>query len=294
MKNKIFFSLLFFCSGLITAQELNCTVQVIADRIPQTNKQVFTTLKSSMTDFMNNTQFTSLPFSREERIECNLILIVDSYEDNIISGSLQVLSSRPIFNSTYTSQILNFKDNQVTFKYIEFEPLVYSENNFNGDLVGVLSFYANLIIGLDSDSFSKLSGSAQLQNANNFVVMAQQAGSVGWKSSEKTLNRYHLINDILSNSNVGFRETLYDYHRLGLDQMVDKPDESKQIVFNAISNLEKVHRIRPNAIPTRVFFDAKGDEIVSIFSAGPEFKKQQVIELLNKLYPFLSAKWNNI
>lgn len=294
MKNKIYLCFLFLCINLINAQELNCTVQINADRIPQTNKQVFTTLKSAMTDFMNNTQFTSLTFSREERIECNLILIVESYQENIITGSLQVLSSRPVYNSTYTTQVLNFKDNQVTFKYIEFEPLVYSENNFNGDLVGILSFYANLIIGLDNDTFSKLSGSPQLQKANNFVVLAQQGGSVGWKSSEKTLNRYHLINDILSNTNVGFRETLYDYHRLGLDQMIDNSQESKQALFNAISNLDKVHRVRPNALPTRIFFDAKGDEIVSIFSAGPEFKKQQVIELLNRLHPFLSAKWNKI
>lgn len=294
MKNKIFTFFLFICSHVILAQELNCTVQINSDKIPQTNKQVFTTLKSSITDFMNNTQFTSMQFSRDERIECNLVLIVDSYDNNVISGSLQVLSSRPVFNSNYNTQILNFKDNQTTFKYIEFEPLVYSDNNFNGDLVGILSFYANLIIGLDSDSFSKLSGTPYLQKANNFVVLAQQGGTTGWKASEKGLNRYQLINEILSNTNVAYRESLYDYHRLGLDQMVDKAVEAKQNLFKAISNLQKIHKIRPNAVPTRVFFDAKSDEIVSVFSGGPDFKKQEVVDLLNNIYPILVAKWNKI
>lgn len=294
MKNSIYFCFLFLFTNVIFAQELNCTVQIIADKVPQTNKQVFTTLKSAMTDFMNNTQFTPINFSREERIECNLILVVETFENNVISGSLQVLSTRPVYDSNYNTQILNFKDNQVTFRYIEFEPLTYSENNFNGDLVGIMSFYANLMIGLDSDSFEKLSGSQYLQKANNFVLLAQQSGSVGWKSSEKTINRYHLINDILSNQFVSYRESLYDYHRLGMDQMISKPAESKVAIYDAIAKLESNHRIRPNAIPTRVFFDTKGDEIVSIFSAGPEFKKQQVVDLLNKVYPFLSGKWNKI
>ena len=294
MKNKIYICFLFLFTQLISAQELNCKVDILTDKVPQTNKQVFNTLKSAITDFMNNTQFTALPFSRDERIECNLLLVVDSYENNVITGSLQVLSSRPVFNTTYTTQILNFKDNQVSFKYIEFEPLVYSENNFNGDLVGILSFYGNLIIGLDSDSFQKLSGSQYLQKANNFVLLAQSSGSKGWKSSEKTLNRFHLINDVLSNTNVAYRESLYDYNRLGLDQMIDNPTQSKKVIYNAISNIDKIHKVRPNAFPTRLFFDAKADEIVSVFSGGPEFKKQEVVELLNKLYPFLSAKWSKI
>lgn len=294
MKNSIYFCFLFLFTNVIFAQELNCTVQIIADKVPQTNKQVFTTLKSAMTDFMNNTQFTPINFSREERIECNLILVVETFENNVVTGTLQVLSTRPVYDSNYNTQILNFKDNQVTFRYIEFEPLTYSDNTFNGDLVGIMSFYANLMIGLDSDSFEKLSGSQYLQKANNFVLLAQQSGSVGWKSSEKTINRYHLINDILSNQFVSYREALYDYHRLGLDEMISKPAESKVAIYDAIAKLESNHRIRPNAIPTRVFFDTKGDEIVSIFSAGPEFKKQQVVDLLNKVYPFLSGKWNKI
>lgn len=294
MKDKLIFCFLFLFSNFVFSQELNCTVQINADKVPQSNKQVFTTLKSAMTDFMNNTQFSSLPFSKDERIECNLILIVESYDNNVITGSLQVLSTRPVYNTNYTTQVLNFKDNQLSFKYIEFEPLTYSENSFNGDLIGTLSFYANLIIGLDSDTFQKLSGTSYLQKANNFVVMAQQSGSKGWKSSEKTINRYHLINDILSNSFVSYREALYDYHRLGMDQMLNDPAASKDILYKSILKFENIHKIRPNAIPTRVFFDAKGDEIVSVFSSGPNFKKKDVIESLNKFYPYLSGKWNKI
>lgn len=294
MINKIccFFLLLF--SNAILAQELNCKVEVIADKVPQTNKQIFSTLKTAMSDFMNNTQFTSLQFSREERIDCNLIFVVEKIENNIITGSLQVMSSRPVFNSNYNTPILNFKDNQVSFKYIEFENLTYSENSFSGDLVGIMSFYSNLIIGLDSDSFAKFSGSNYLQRANNFVAMAQQSGSVGWKQSEKGINRYFLINDILSNSFAPYREALYDYHINGLDLMMNNPLEAKQGIASSISKFEEINKYRPNALPTRVFFDTKTDEIVSIFSGGPEFKKQPIVDVLNKVYPLFSGKWNRI
>jgi len=294
MKNKIYVFLLVMFSQFNFAQELNCKVEIITDKVAQTNKQIFTSLKSGMTDFMNNTQFTTLPFSREERIECSLILVVESIDNNLITGTLQILSSRPVFNSGYNTQVFNFKDNQVTFRYIEFEPLVYSENSFSGDLVGIMSFYANLLIGLDSDTFEKNSGTSSLQRANNFVNMAQQTGSAGWKSSEKGINRYYLINDILSNSFVAYRESLYNYHRNGLDMMMDDPLEAKKSIYNAIANLETIHKYRPNSIPARVFFDTKSDEIVSVFSAGPEFKKEQLVELLNKVYPFFNAKWNRI
>lgn len=294
MKNKIYCLFFVLYSSVIFAQELNCKVEINSEKVPQTNKQVFATLKSAMTDFMNNTQFTALPFSKEERIDCNLILIIDSYESNVISGSLQVSSSRPVYNSNYSTQVFNFKDNQLSFRYIEFEPLVYSENSFSGDLVGVMSFYANLMIGLDSDTFEKFSGTSSLQRANNFVNLAQQTGGIGWKSSEKGINRYYLINDILSNSLVAYREALYSYHRNGLDTMIANPAEAKTSIYNSLTKLENINKVRPNAIPTRVFFDSKSDEIVSIFSAGPEFKKQQVVELLNKMYPFFSAKWNRI
>jgi len=294
MKYKSYCFFIFLFSNVIFAQELNCKVEIVTNKVAQTNKQVFSSLKTGITDFMNNTQFTSTTFGREERIDCNLILVVDGFENNIISGSLQVLSSRPIYNATYTTQILNFKDNLVSFRYIEFEPLIYSENNFSGDLVAILSFYANLIIGLDNDSFMKLSGTNALQKANNIVNLAQQSGGIGWKSSEKGINRYFLINDIVSNSFVAYREAMYDYHRLGLDKMIDDPAAAKLAIYNAISKLDAIHKYRPNALPMRVFFDTKSDEIVSVFSGGPEFKKQQIIEVLNKIYPFYSGKWNRI
>lgn len=294
MINKICCFLILLISNSIFSQELNCRVEVIADKVPQTNKQIFVTLKSAMTDFMNNTQFTSTSYSREERIECNFVFVVQKYEDNVITGTLQVLSSRPVYNSTYSTPVLNFKDNQVSFKYIEFEPLTYSENSFSGDLVGVMSFYANLIIGLDNDTFSKLSGTNSLQKANNFVNMAQQSGGIGWKQSEKSINRYFLITDILSNSFVAYREAMYDYHMKGMDVMMNNPIDAKNAISAAISKFENVNSYRPNALPTRVFFDTKTDEIISVFSGGPEFKKQPLIDVLNKVYPLFSGKWNKI
>ncbi len=295
MLNKIvlFFVFLMGYSGV--AQELNANVVINSERIQQSNKQVFTTLQTSIRDFLNNTKFTNLNVKRNELIDCNLLLIVNDYDPNTnaFTGTLQIQSSRPVFNSGYSTTLFNFNDRNISFNYIEFEPLTYSENNIGSELVGLLSFYAHLMIGLDADSFALYGGSTNFQKATNVVSMMQQNGDKGWVMGDQN-NRYALINDILSNTYSSYREALYNYHIKGLDLMNSNPEEGKKGIADAINTLANIHKTKPNAFPTRIFFDAKADEIVQVFSAGPTYDKTQLVETLTRINSSNGIKWNRM
>ena len=280
-------------SGL--AQELNANVVVNADHIQQSNKQIFTTLQSSIRDFLNNTKFTSLNVNRNELIDCNVLLVITSYDPNTnaFSGSLQIQASRPVYNASYNTSLLNFNDRNVSFNYIEFEPLTYSENNISSKLVGLFGFYANFIIGLDADSFSLYGGTAYYQKATNIVSMMQQTEDKGWTMGDQN-NRYALVNDVLSNMYTPYREAMYEYHIKGLDVMSNDPAQAKSSVANAINILSGIHRSQPNALVTRIFFDAKSDEIVGVFAGGPTYDKTNLIETLTRINPTNGVKWNRM
>ncbi len=295
MLNKfvLFFVLLSSFSGF--SQELNANVMVNSERIQQSNKQVFTTLQNTMRDFLNNTKFTNLNVKRNELIDCNVMLVVTDYDPNAntFSGTLQIQSSRPIYNSSYGTSLLNFSDKNINFNYIEFEPLVYSESSIGSNLVGILSFYANIIIGLDADSFELYGGTPNYQKATNVVSMMQQTGDKGWVMGDQN-NRYALVNDLLSNNYAPYREALYQYHIKGLDVMSSDPNQGKAGVATAINTLANIHSVRPNALPTRIFFDAKSDEITKVFGAGPTYDTTKLIETLTRINSINGAKWNRM
>jgi len=277
------------------AQELNATVTVNSERIQQTNKQIFTTLQNSMRDFLNNNKFTSINVRRSEQIDCTVLLVVEEYDPNTnaFKGVLQVQSSRPVFNSGYSSPVFAYRDNHISFNYIEFEPLTYSENSIGSNLTGLLSFYAHLMIGLDADTFSLNGGTGNYQKASQVVSMMQGTGDKGWTMGEAN-NRYALANDLLSTMYSSYRQALYDYHIKGLDLMTSDPDQAKKGMADAINTLANVHKTRPNALATRIFFDAKSDEVVQVFSAGPNYDNAQLIETLTRINPLNGSKWNRM
>lgn len=295
MLNRIVFFIIFLVSFQLTAQELNATVTVNSQKIQQSNKQVFTNLQNGIRDFLNNNKFSNLVVSKNELIDCNVLLIVDKYDpnNNSVIGSLQIQSSRPIFGSSYNTTIFNFNDRNITFSYIDMEPLNYSESNISSNLVGILSFYAHLLIGLDQDSFALYGGTSNLQKASNVVSLMQAGGDKGWVMGDAS-NRYALISDILSNNFVNYRDALYNYHIKGLDAMEADQLKGKQEIANAINLLANINRTRPNALPMRIFFDAKADEIVKVFEAGPNYDVQELIETLTKISPMNGAKWNRM
>lgn len=289
--------LLLVCFSMqVSAQELNCTVRVNAERITDANQQVFRTLERSLTDFINNTRWTTRNFSRNEKIDCVMFINVSAFNANDFTATLQVQSSRPIFNSTYTSPVFNFLDKDFGFRYTEYENLQYNPNSFDSNLIAVVAYYANIIIGMDADTFAKGGGTPYYEAASSMANLAASSGGYkGWSQQDGgNQNRYFLINDILSNTFTPFRDALYEYHVGALDRMADNPKEGKEKVIEALKTLAKVNSTRPNAFLTRIFFDAKSDEVVQIFSGGPMVTVTDLITTLNRISPMNSSKWSNI
>ncbi len=293
MRNIVIFSFLLLF-GLTQAQELNCTVTFSTDQVGATNQQVFKTLKKSLTEFVNNTKWTEQTYKGAEKIECSFFFTITAYNADQFTGTLQVQASRPVYNSTYMSPILNINDKEINFNYIEFQNLTFNPNSFDSNLLSIMAFYANLIIGMDADTYALEGGSKSLESAQNIANLAQQSQIKGWSQSEKNQNRYFIITDMLSPTFVSFRKTMYEYHLKAMDKMVENPKEAKENIKSALKTLTEVSDSRPNSFLVRLFFDAKSDEIVSIYTDGPKIDVTEVINSLNRLSPTNSSKWGKI
>jgi len=287
---KIITFLLLLTFGLSQAQQLNCTVTVNSQKLSNANQQVFKTLEGSVSEFVNKTDWTGQSFKQNEKINCSMFITVLSNNADQFTATIQVQSSRPVFNSSYSSPVLNYNDKDFSFRYTEFENLIYNPTSFDSNLVSVLAFYSNIIIGMDADTFVLQSGNPNFEAAQNISNVAQQGGYKGWTQSDGNQNRYFLINDLLSPTFVDIRQTLFDYHT-GLDLMSQDLKASKEKIKGSLINLAKLNTSRPNAFLTRVFFDAKSDEIVSIFSGGPSITISDLVDNLNKISPLNSSKW---
>ena len=295
MMRNLFLLLVFLFTNVALSQELRATVAVNYEQVNNGNPQLFKNLEKQITEFLNNTKWTGNEVSDVEKIECNFFINVTSYGSNNFEATLQVQASRPVFNSTLSSPILNVNDKNFNFRFIEFENMIYDANNFSSNLVSVLAFYSNLIIGIDMDSFSKLGGTEYLGIAANIVNVAQSSGFKGWSQSESgNNNRNFLISDMLSNTFEPFRTAMYLYHREGVDKMAENILQGKEGVSKAIQVLEEIQKTRTNSLITRTFFDIKADEIVSIFSGGPKMDVSKLVETLNRISPLNSQKWNKI
>ena len=295
MMRNLFLLLVFLFTNVTLSQELRATVAVNYEQVNNGNPQLFKNLEKQITEFLNNTKWTENEVKDVEKIECNFFINVTSYGSNNFEATLQVQASRPVFNSTLSSPILNVNDKNFNFRFIEFENMIYDANNFSSNLVSVLAFYSNLIIGIDMDSFSKLGGTEYLGIAANIVNVAQSSGFKGWSQSESgNNNRNFLISDMLSNTFEPFRTAMYLYHREGVDKMAENILQGKEGVSKAIQVLEEIQKTRTNSLITRTFFDIKADEIVSIFSGGPKMDVSKLVETLNRISPLNSQKWNKI
>ncbi len=291
--NKLVAFFLFFVCAFSQAQQLNCTVTINTQRLSVTNQQVFKTLETSLTEFVNKTDWTGQALKQNEKINCSMYITLSSNDSDQFSGTIQVQSSRLIYNSSYASPILNFNDKDFNFVYTEFQNLLYNPAVFESNLVSVVSFYSYIILGMDADSFMPLAGNAYFETAQNIANVAQQGGYKGWSQTDGNQNRYFLINDLLSPTFNEIRNSSFIYHS-GLDSMHKDLKGAKEKIKESLLNLNKVGASRPNAFLTRVFFDAKSDEIVSIFSGGPNISITDLVESLNKNSPLNSSKWGLI
>lgn len=279
-----------FCSW---GQELRCNVSVSSQRIQGTNRDLFTNMQRDISEFMNNTRWSGNVFTYDERIECNLQIVLDEQTGgDIFKGSMQVRVSRPVYNSSYNAALLNLKDDDIEFSYREYEPLIYNEAGQNGNLVNLLVFYANVILGVDYDSFSLMGGSDFYSRAENVVAQCQNTREAGWKSFESRRNRYWLINNLQDRSYSPVRECIYRYHRLGLDAMSDNVNDGRLEVMSALELLQRAHRTKPNSYILQVFFDAKSDEIVNIFKPAFTDERKRVYNIVTEANPSNSSKYS--
>lgn len=292
--HKIFSFFLLLSISFVQAQELNCTVKVNADKVGGTNTQVFKTLEKSLTDFVNKTVWTDQVYKISEKINCTMVINVTAYESDKFTATIQVQSSRPVFNSTYSSSVFNYNDKDFNFNYTEFQNLTFNPNSFDSNLVSVISFYSYMILGFDGDTFSLNGGTKNFEIAQEIVNTAQSGGYKGWNMGDGTQSRYSLIYDILSNTYSPFRAAMFSYHFEGLDTMNKDLKSAKTTIKSAIAEFLKINSVKPNAFLTRVFIDAKADEIVSIYSGGPSIPIDDLLENLGRISPTNATKWATI
>ncbi|CAM1340807.1 type IX secretion system protein PorD [Tenacibaculum amylolyticum] len=290
------FVLCLFSFITVTAQEeLNAVVAVNADRVQSTNKQVFNTLQQSLTEFINQTKWTNKKFLPQERINAAFTIIVNEQNGSNFNATLQIQASRPVYNSTYETPILNINDTKFNFQYNEFEPLIYNPNSFDSNLVSMIVFYVYIIIGVDADTFALKGGDSYLKQAQNVMLQAQQSGDPSWENQVGEQNRFALIDGLLSSKFTPLRNIYYNYHRKGFDIFADNELEAKSEIANSIMQLEKLFNITVGNYMIRVFLDAKSDEIVDIFSSGKTIGKEQKLkELLERIAPTQNNKWKEI
>jgi len=278
----------------LNAQELNCTITVNSDKIPGSNKQIFNTLQTSLNEFVNQNRWTNFNYKPQELINCNLTLTILEHSGSDFKGHIQIQSSRPVYNSTYLTPVFNFKDDNFSFQYTEFEPLQFNENSFESNLVSVISFYVYTILGMDADTFSLNGGTVYFTKAQDVLVLAQQSGYVGWNQNDGAKTRFTLIDNMLSPTYDMFREAMYNYHLNGLDMMSMDTKVAKEAIFKVVENLKTIYDARPNAFLLRVFMDSKADEIVDVFSDGPRFDTSKLKDDLLRISPLNASKWEAI
>ncbi len=290
--------ILFICLFTISvmkSQELDCSVTVNYNQVQGSNVQVFKTLEKSLSEFINQTKWTNREVKPEERIDCAFTIIITSREVNTFKGTLQVQSSRPVYGSSYASPILNLKDNDFNFKYNEFDPLIYNKNSFDSNLISTIVFYVNVVLGADADTFKKNGGEIAYKEAENVMLQAQQSGLSSWQNVVGKQNRFLLIDNILSPKLSPYRTALYTYHRLGLDTFSLDIKKGKQTIEDAIISLESIFNKTVGNYLIRLFFDAKADEIVNIYTDGPmTINQNRLVQIVKKISPNNSTKWNAI
>lgn len=270
-----------------SSQELNCKVEINSEKVKTANKEIFNTLKTAITEYLNDTKWTETQFSANEKIDCRFYLTISNYDDasNKMTGDLQVQSSRPVYNSSYTTTVINFKDTKIDFTYQENEPLVFSEQEMQSNLTAILNFYAYMIIALDFDTFSLNGGTPYYDKAARVVKLAQSSGETGWKAFEDTKNRSAVLSAYTDKATSDIRELMYKYHRLGLDQMSVSVDKGRAVITESLSLLKKVYDAAPMSVCLSMFRDAKLDELVNIYSKASLTEKQSVYDVLNPIFP---------
>ena len=268
------------------AQELNCTVTVIAPQISNVDASRFDALEESIREFMNGRRWTNDNFEFEERIECTMQLTInEAVGSTVFKGSMQVQSSRPVFNSDYRTAVMLVNDADIQFEWLDNSQILFNPGQHRDNLSSLLAYYAYMILGMDYDTFSLEGGTPHFLQAQTIVANAQNAGERGWKASQSKQNRYWLVENHLSQTFRPVRNCLYNYHRKGLDLLFDDVEGARLTMAEALIDMRSTNRIRPGSYNIQVFFLAKSDEIINVFGPAPDAEKARLLPILKQLDP---------
>ena len=288
--------LLFFFK--LSSQQLNCEVVVNSNFINQTEKEIFINLERNIESFLNTNDWDNQSLKNFEKIDCTLIITVLSYSDSFFNCNFEIKSFRPVYNTDYNTNIFLFKDNGVSFNYESNQYILRSDNRFESDLASILEFYANLIIGLDKDSFALNSGKSNFLNSKKILDFASSnSQSNMWSQNYNNgrINKYWLVENLVSPNYSTIKEIYYDYHRKGLDVLIEDKEDALQTISETIGKFNLINRLRPNSIMQQMFFQSKNDEIISLYkNHNNESYLKDLKKNLNRIAPFFSDKWNSI
>lgn len=282
----LFFIILLFFTFIAQAQELNATVTVNASKVQGTNRDVFTSMEQVLRTFINDRKWTNSEFRANERIQCSFTLIINErLSDTSFTGELQVQSRRPVYNASYTTALLNYRDVQLDFEYTQYQSLEFDVNNIRGNLEATVAFYIYLILGLDFDSMSLLGGTPYFQQMQLIANHVQPNGWKGWEPFGTQRNRYALAAAFNDASQESFRQMWYEHHRLGLDEMADNASQAREKMAESVAVISSLHAQRPTSVLITIFGDAKLDELANVYSQATEQQKQQAYNALRAVYP---------
>jgi len=277
------------------AQELNATLTINSEKVQGTDKQIFTTLQNALLEFINNKKWSSATFTMNERIDCNFTIIVNSLDGNKFSSEIQVTARRPVYNSTFTTTVFNFRDTEFDFEYTEFEPLEYMENTLNSNLTATIIYYIYMVLGFDFGSFSPNGGQQFFQQAQQIVTLAQSNPAWnGWTAFSNRRNRHALATALTETQGSMFHTMWYTYHRKGLDEMAANADRGRTNLIASLPALKELKTARPNSVLLQLFNDCKLDEVISIYSKAKTQEKQEGAKLLSDLFPTSSSRLESL
>ena len=290
---RLFFAItIFLFVNVVKAQELRARINVLSNRVGgNVDKKTFQTLQTALNNFINNRKWTTDNFSPEEKIDCSFLLNLESTNDaNVYKASLTIQSARPVFNSSYLSPIINFQDNEIIFKYSEFQQLEFNENRVAGtdplvaNLTAVIAYYINIILGLDYDSFSQRGGDLYFQKAQNIVNNAPEGRNIsGWKAFDGTRNRYWLVENLLNSRYALIHDAYYRFYRMGMDKLYEEEIVARNEILNVLSLLNNFNTDNPNTMILQFFFQGKTQELIKIFSKASPPEKSKALEYLQRL-----------
>ncbi|HXS57317.1 MAG TPA: DUF4835 family protein [Hanamia sp.] len=300
-KALLFFLLIFFTSAG-RAQELRARVSVLSNRVgTSVDKKTFQTLQTALNNFVNNRKWSNDNFGPKEKIDCSFLLNLEGTGDvNVYKASLTIQSARPVFNTSYESPLINYQDNDVTFKYIEFQQLEFNDNRVSGtdalvsNLTAVFAYWINMILGFDYDSFSPRGGNSYFQKAQNIINNAPDGRNIsGWKAFDGTRNRYWLAENLLNSRYNIIHDAIYNYYRMGLDKLYDNESSARVQILNVLSLLNTFNTENANTMILQFIMQGKSDELVKIFSKATPPDKARALDFLQKLDVSSASKYKD-